>query len=473
MPEDSDPAQRFLPRIRRELAKLPLTDEQRERLADSLLENAAYLDSQGVPGRTGKLTEDSSFFDLAPKVQAIVAAFEADGLTPADYLGAVVRQPQLLNLSPAAVVSNARGAVEGLSGDGLTVRAYLKAAMKQPSLLWSAPDTVRGNIEGVVERFSDEGLTAKEYLKAVVAQPSLFHMSPATVEGNLRESAARLNLDARAYLKAALKQPPLFTLLPATVEQNIRGVAALLDADGLTAAEYARAALKQPSLFGTVPETAVGKITGLVERFAAEGLTVPHYLRAAIKQPSLFATLPETVAGHVTGVVERHAADGMTTRDYLKAALKHPSLFTMSPETVSRHIDTVLDFADRGIFQPPVPRRTRDGRAVAAENVVHARVIDFLLRNPNLMCLADDNYGLREAHQRMTDGPTDAKFLKWPRHRVERSVAAHLGHDLVQPVEADGFVAGVTPPPTEEQARRFVLRALIHAGYIKGGSIER
>lgn len=472
MPEDIDPAQRFLPRIRRELAKLPLTDEQRKRLADSLLENAAYLDSQGVPGRTGKLTEDSSFFDFAPKVQAVVAAFEADGVTPAEFLGAVVRQPQLLNLSPAAIVSNAHGAVERLAGDGLTMRAYLKAAMKQPSLLWSAPETVRANIEGVVERFSDEGLTTKEYLKAVIDQPSLFHMSPATVETNLRESAARLNLDARAYLQAALKQPPLFTLLPDTVEQNVRGVAALLTADGLTAAEYVHAALKQPSLFGTVPETAVGKLSGLVERFAADGLTLPHYLRAALKQPSLFATLPETVAGHVTGVVERHAADGMTTRDYLKAALKQPALFTMSPETVSRHIDAVLDFADRGIFQPPIARGTRAGRTVTAENAVHARVIDFLLQNPHLMCLADDNYGLREAHQRMTDGPTDAKFLKWPRHRVESSLAAHLGHDSVQPVEADRFVAGVTPP-TEEQARRFVLRALIHAGYIKGGSIER
>lgn len=50
---------------------------------------------------------------------------------------------------------------------------------------------------------------------------------------------------------------------------------------------------------------------------------------------------------------------------------------------------------------------------------------------------------------------------------------AHLGHhDPSQPVEADGFVAGAATP-TEEQAKRFLLRALIHAGFIKGASMER
>lgn len=472
MPEDSESAQRFLPRIRQELNKLPLTDEQREPLADSLLKNAAYLDSQGVLGRSGKLNEDSSFFNFALKVKAVVSAFEEYGVTPTEFLSAIVREPQLLNFSSDKIVSRAHETFNGLAGDGITMRAFLKAAMKQPSLFWSSPDTVRANIQGVVERFSDEGLTTKEYLKAVIDQPSFFNMSPKTVESNLRESAARLNLEARTYLKAALKQPSLLSLSPDTVEQNIRGVAELLKAEGLTAGEYTHAALKQPSLFGMMPETVVGNLTGMVERFAADGLTLHQYLRAATKQPSLFATLPETVARHVTGVVDRHAADGLTARNYLKAALKQPTLFSLSPETVSRHIDTVLDFADRGIFQPPSPRRTRDGGAITVENAVHARVIEVLLQNPHLMCLADDNYGLREVHQRMTDGTTDTKFLKRSRHHIERSVAAHLGHDLDQPVAADRFVAGGAAP-TEEQARRFVLRALIHAGFIKGGSIER
>ncbi len=471
MPEDSDPAQRFLPRIRRELAKLPLTDEQRDQLTASLLENAAFLDSQGIPGQTGNLTEDSSFFNIETKVQAVVAALENEGLTLHEYIRAVHRQPKTLNVAPETVVANVAGVVEQFSGDGLTGRAYLNAAVQYPSLLWSSPTTVRANVEGVVKSLFAEGLTTRDYLKAAVAHPALFAASPGTVEGNIRESAERLGLDVSAYLKAALKQPSLFSILPDTVEGNVRGAAKSLGG-GLAAADYVSAALKQPSLFVLSPGTVARNVTGVVERFSPDGLTGPEYVRATLKQPSLLGTSPETVAAHITEVVERFADDGMTTRDYLSAALKQPSLFAMSPGTVSRHIDTVLGFADAGIFRPPASWRSRRDRPVPATDSDHAAVIDFLLRNPNLMCLADDNYGLREAHQRMTDGPTDTKFLKWPRHRVESSLAAHLGHDSVQPIEADGFVAGVTPP-TQEQARRFVLRALIHAGYIKGGSIER
>lgn len=49
----------------------------------------------------------------------------------------------------------------------------------------------------------------------------------------------------------------------------------------------------------------------------------------------------------------------------------------------------------------------------------------------------------------------------------------HLGHDDANtPVPDDGYIAG-GQAPTEEQAKRFVLRALMHAGLIKGGSMER
>ncbi len=89
------------------------------------------------------------------------------------------------------------------------------------------------------------------------------------------------------------------------------------------------------------------------------------------------------------------------------------------------------------------------------------------------MCLADDNFGLREVHQHLTNGPSDSTLLKNSRLSVERELMQHLGHgDPQRPVSNDGFIAG-TAAPTKEQAERFVLRALMHAGFIKGGSMER
>ena len=89
------------------------------------------------------------------------------------------------------------------------------------------------------------------------------------------------------------------------------------------------------------------------------------------------------------------------------------------------------------------------------------------------MSLADDNYALREIHQRMTDGPTGPEFLQRARYSVEHGLMGHLGHDNpAEPVPNDGFVAG-QDNPTAEQAKRFVLRALMHGGFIKGGSMER
>jgi hypothetical protein len=472
MTDGSDNVQRFLPRIQRELNQLPLTVPQRETIARSLLENAAFLDSQGVSGRTGKLNEDSSFFDLQSRVLSVVLALQNDGLTLSRYLEVVAKRPQILNMSPDSITSNVHEAVAQFAGDDLTRSAFISAAVRQPALFWSSPGTMRANIQGTTARFANEGLTEREYLRAAISQSSLFVMSPETVERNIREAAERLGLETRPYLRAALKHPSLFTMSPMAVEGKVRGVVEQLG-DGLTTAtDYARAALKQPSLFGMSPQTVAANVTGLVERFEADGLTRSDYFRAALKQPSVFATLPDTVAGYITGVVDRYAADGMTAHAYLQAALKHPALFTMSPSTIARHIDTVLDFAERGIFHPPVPRSNRNPE-VEHGNTVRAATIRFLLRNPNLMTLADDNYGLRETHQRLTNGRTDSKLLTRPRHAAERDLMAYLGHDDPnRPVETDDFVAGVAEP-TDEQARRFVLRALMHAGYIKGGSLGR
>jgi hypothetical protein len=183
----------------------------------------------------------------------------------------------------------------------------------------------------------------------------------------------------------------------------------------------------------------------------------------------LFTLSPSTAESNIRAVVERFRNDGMTLPGYLDAAVRIPPLFAMSPETVAGHIDAIMDLAQRRIFVPP----TRENGQGHTRNRLRSSVINFLMSNPRLLVLADDNFALREVHQVLTNGPTDRKVLETPRHAVESDLMRHLGHaGPQQPVPVSGFVAGEAPP-TEAHARRFLLRALMHAGYIKGGSMER
>jgi hypothetical protein len=398
MTEGDESSHRLLPRIRQELDKLPLTEAEKEQLAPLLLDGLTFFDTRGGKQDSGGVTPDSTVFNIADKVQALVQRFQNDGLTTRDYVKLALRRPQLFYQSPDTTAAHIVGVVDRFAGEGLTIRKYLKAAFKRTALFTMNPNTISENIDGMVGRFADEGLIT------------------------------------RAYLDAALKQPQLFSQSPATIAANIEGA---------------------------------------VKRFAVYGLTMPMYIKAALKQPSLFSLSPETVAGHITGVIERFAADGLTTREYLKAALKQPSLFAASPETVIRHINAVLSFSDSGIFTPPIPQHQGSQQPETSGNPSHAEVINFLLRTPALLSLADHNFGLRAVHQRLTDGPTNTKMLTRSRPVVERELMRHLGHDDPQlPVPADGFVAG-GGQPTDEQAKRIVLRALIHAGFIRSGTVER
>lgn len=271
------------------------------------------------------------------------------------------------------------------------------------------------------------------------------------------------------YLNAALRQPPLFYQSPATVAQNVTSVVEYFADAGLTTTQYLRAAVKQPPLFYQSPETIIRNVEGVVEFFVGNGLTAENYLQAALKQPSLFCQSPTTIAGNIAGLVNRFASEGLTARQYLQAALNHPPLFTQKPATIARHIDIILDFVDRGVFQPPGLRQYNSDSPYND----HAAALDFLLASPKILSLADDNFRLREVHQRMTEGTTSSTLLKKQRSHVERELMRHLGHDDPSlPVPSDGFAAG-DASPNEEQTRRFVLRALMHAGYIKGGSLER
>jgi hypothetical protein len=205
MTEGDDLSERFLPRIRQELDKLPLTADQRDKIARSLLENVAFLDSQGKPGQSGYLSVNSSFFNFESKVRAFVSAFEGDGLTYSDYLRMLARVPKLLGFSPDRLISNVNKVVDGLSKEGLTRREFLKAAMRFPSVLQAAPDTVLENVRGTVTRFADNGLTTQDCLKAALVHPSVFCTPPETAERNIRESADRLGIPVTAYLNAAMQ----------------------------------------------------------------------------------------------------------------------------------------------------------------------------------------------------------------------------------------------------------------------------
>src|SRR5579875_2401 len=267
-------------------------------------------------------------------------------------------------------------------------------------------------------------------------------------------------LTAQAYLTAIMRRPDILKVKPETIARNVQGIVDLFAADGLTADAYLKAAVKRPSLFLQTPWTSAGNITDLVQRFAAEGLTDRDYLRAALRQPSLFTMSPETAEHNIRAVAEYFRSDGMAVSRYLKAALKQPQLFCHSPATIIRHIDAVMDLADRRLFFPAKRRAGREA-AVPDGNSLRASVIDFLLGNPVILTLADDNFTLREISAHVIDErPSGPAFLQYPRHKVEAELAGALGHaDQNAPVPK-------APSPQEggdarRHARNILLRALI------------
>ncbi len=422
MSEADDHSQRFLPRIRQELEKLPLTAAEIDQISPQIIATDLLL-------RKGWVTDpDSRLFHYADKVNELVAHFATDGLTTRDYLQVALKHPRLFSQSPATITSNITGFVETFAADGLTTRDYLQAALVRPTLFSQTPATISGNITGVVDHFAEAGLTTRDYLQIALKRPSLFYQSPATITG------------------------------------NITGVAEHFAADGLTTRAYLQVARRYPSIFTSSPATAIGNITGVVEPFAAQGLTQRDYLKAALKQPQLFSLSPATVAGNITGVVDHFAADGLTTRAYLRAALKQPPLFTQSPATIIGHVHLLLDLHRQGLVH-------FKGEAAAHPQPL-APLFAFLVRNPAYFCLAAENYTLREvsAHVR-GERPTGSELLLRPLYRVEEELSHALGNaDPSKPVPKER-------PPQEggdvrRHARNVLLRALIREGFVKG-TLER
>jgi hypothetical protein len=251
----------ILARIRQELGKLPLSEEEIAKVGPQIA--ASFL------LRDGKITDpDSQFLDFRTKVNAVVEHFGRDGLTLRNYLFAAVQKPRLFYNSPATIIANIEGVAGHFRDHGLAISDLLRAAVKQPSLFYQSPTTIIANIEAVARYFRDHGLTISDHLRAAAKYPRLFCQSPATIISNVEGVAGHFReqgLTLRDYLHAATRQPPLFNLQPATVIANIEPVAKHFCEQGLTLPNYLQAAVKQPSLFGQSPETIIGHVKLLID----------------------------------------------------------------------------------------------------------------------------------------------------------------------------------------------------------------
>jgi hypothetical protein len=314
-------------------------------------------------------------------------------------------------------------------------------------------------IGGVVERLSLDGLTREAYVEVAIDQPALFCMKPSTVIGNVdgvADCLSEYGVTRAEYLKAALKQPSLFTMKAATIVGHINGVLEAFKELKEDGGDYVRAAIKQPALLTMKSETVIANIDGVVEHLADNGLTRENYLKVAIKHPSLFTMRSETVAGNIERIVANFARDGLTCADYVKAAVKQPSLFLMRPETVIGHVNLITNLYRTGLLGlPELPRGPPEGSA---------KVLSFMLRDPRLFCLADDNLVLREIYARVTEASPSLSLVRRSRKEVEHELAKALGHDdLGDPVPKHYPEVG-----NDAHARNLLLRALIREGWIKG-----
>jgi len=207
-----------------------------------------------------------------------------------------------------------------------------------------------------------------------------------------------------------------------------------------------------------------GKVETLVSLFAPEGLTLPDYLSAALDKPSLFYQSPETIENNIRALVKKFEAEGLTVKQYLPAALKQPSLFYRSPETIAGHINLVMDMyrKDKVRFKG----EDAEGAEVAfSEHQSMKPLFDFLMKNPVILCLSDDNFGLRELEAGFSERPPKQQVLTQSRHVVEQYMRAGLGYaDADQPVAKREDLHD----NKGKWAKNMLMRALIREGMVKG-----
>ena len=116
----------------------------------------------------------------------------------------------------------------------------------------------------------------------------------------------------------------------------------------------------------------------------------------------------------------RFRCDGLTLAAYLAAAVKQPQLFCRSPATIIRHIHCVIDMRGEGLLTFPGQNDARSGQTLRP-------LFAYLLKNPLVMTLADDDYALRRTYARVTgDRPGGTALLRRTRRRVEQDLARAL-----------------------------------------------
>jgi hypothetical protein len=218
--------------------------------------------------------------------------------------------------------------------------------------------------------------------------------------------------------------------------RKISDVEQRFEADGLTLTDYLCAAVKQPPLFCQSPAAIIANIEGVAGHFCNHGLTLTGYLRAALKQPSLFYQSPATIIANIQSVAGHFRDQGLTLKDYLRAAGMQPQLFYQSPETIIRHVRLIINLHHQGWLTFP-------GEPIVSQPL--KPMFAYLVKNPLLLCLSDDNYALREAYARLTGKRfRGTSLLTRHRHQLEKEFAAASGladiPDAAQPRNPDHAV---------------------------------
>jgi hypothetical protein len=206
-------------------------------------------------------------------------------------------------------------------------------------------------------------------------------------------------------------------------EGKVNRVVSHFAPDGLTRESYLRAAVGTVPLFFQKPETLIGNIERVADHFRGDGLTRGAYLRAALKQPHLFYQKPETLVHNIERVVHHFHKDGLTRDKCLRAAVRQPSLFYYRPETIILHINLITGLYRKGLLNLPESRHSAQSDTAA--------VIEYMLHQPTLFAMSEDNITLRERYARAVATPLSARVLMRSSRRV---IEERLAGELAQTV---------------------------------------
>lgn len=209
------------------------------------------------------------------------------------------------------------------------------------------------------------------------------------------------------------RQPMLATMSPERMLRNVQEIARDLGAYGLTVSQYVSAAKRYPALLTCKPATIIGNLKGFVAAMDMPELQLMQYVKAALRQPTLFCLHPQRLRANVDRVILECSVPELTAEIYLKGCLLHPNLFYQRPSTISKHLHMILDMQRRELFAI--------GRSKPGEGEVE-RLIRYLMNNPHILSLSDENLALRRQYAELIGTPQDTKLFRMPKKEVEDKV---------------------------------------------------